>query len=221
MLEKSGQSLINPLNFDEVALIPFAITNYYSNLNGGRVYVQLNAKAKPGVSMDEYKDEITGIMRSSRKLKPVEGDNFSLNELSLLNNAMDGVFGALRVAGLIIGGFSILVGIFSVANIMFVSVKERTHLIGIKKAVGARKGVILMEFLIESTVLCIIGGIMGLILVFLVLKGISYFSSFAMYLDLKNLLIGLGLSVVVGLLAGVIPAIRAARMMPVEAIRQG
>lgn len=221
VLEKSGQSLINPLNFDEVALIPFAITNYYSNLNGGRVYVQLNAKAKPGVSMDEYKDEITGIMRSSRKLKPVEGDNFSLNELSLLNNAMDGVFGALRVAGLIIGGFSILVGIFSVANIMFVSVKERTHLIGIKKAVGARKGVILMEFLIESTVLCIIGGIMGLILVFLVLKGISYFSSFAMYLDLKNLLIGLGLSVVVGLLAGVIPAIRAARMMPVEAIRQG
>lgn len=221
VLEKSGKSLINPLNFDQVALIPFAITNYYANLNGGWVYIQMNSKAKSGVSIAEYKDEITGILRGTRKLKPIEDDNFSLNELSLLNKTFDTVFGTLRIAGLIIGGFSILVGIFSVANIMFVSVKERTHLIGIKKAVGAKSKVILMEFLLESTVLCVIGGLMGLALVYLVLKAISHFSSFEMYLDLNNLVIGLLLSVVVGLLAGVIPALQASRMMPVDAIRQG
>lgn len=114
-----------------------------------------------------------------------------------------------------------MVGIFSVANIMFVSVKERTNLIGIKKAVGATRNIILLEFLIESTVLCIIGGVLGLILVYIVLAIVSKFADFHMAMSMSNVLVGLILSAVVGLMAGVIPAFLAARLMPVDAIRQG
>jgi len=221
VLAKSGKSLINPLNFDQAAIIPFTLTSYFANLNGGRVFVQLNAKAKKGVKLADYRDEITGILRSVRQLKPKEENNFALNELSLLNNAFDSIFSVMRLAGLIIGGFSILVGIFSVANIMFVSVKERTNLIGIKKAVGATRNIILLEFLIESTVLCIIGGVLGLILVYIVLAIVSKFADFHMAMSMSNVLVGLILSAVVGLMAGVIPAFLAARLMPVDAIRQG
>jgi putative ABC transport system permease protein len=151
----------------------------------------------------------------------MDESNFAINELSMLNKIFDSVFGVLKLAGLIIGGFAILVGMFSVANIMFVSVKERTHIIGIKKAIGATRNVILLEFLIESVVLCILGGILGLIFVFGVLKVASALTEFEMTLSISNILVGLVLSILVGILAGVIPAFNAAKMDPVEAIRQG
>lgn len=171
------------------------------------------------MNIEDLKDELTMIMRSERRLKPIEDDNFALNELSMLDKLFDNVFGVLKLAGLIIGGFAILVGMFSVANIMFVSVRERYHIIGIKKALGAARSVILLEFLIESVVLCIIGGIGGLIMVFLVLKISSALTDFEMVLSVTNILRGMLLAVIVGILAGIIPALKASKLDPVEAIR--
>ena len=132
---------------------------------------------------------------------------------------MDGVFGVLNTAGGLIGIFALIVGMFSVANIMFVSVKERTNLIGVKKALGAKRYVILIEFLIESVILCIIGGLFGMGLIWLLLTGISKAIDFPLYLDMGNALFGLSVSIITGILAGVIPALQAANMDPVVAMR--
>jgi putative ABC transport system permease protein len=129
------------------------------------------------------------------------------------------IFAVMNTVGIIIGGFAIIVGIFSVANIMFVSVKERTSIIGIKKALGARKGVILLEFLIESVILCVIGGAIGLGIVMLILKVLSMAIDFEMFVSTQNILIAIIGAVVIGVLAGFIPALQAARMDPVEAMR--
>jgi len=136
-----------------------------------------------------------------------------------LTQVLDSVFGVLNLAGFIIGIFALIVGMVSVANIMFVSVKERTSLIGIKKAIGAKRYVILLEFLLEAIVLCIIGGLVGLVLVFISLKAVSALSSFKMSLSFANMLVGIGASVIVGIIAGIIPASQASKMDPVEAIR--
>jgi putative ABC transport system permease protein len=129
------------------------------------------------------------------------------------------VFGVINIAGLFIGGFAIFVGMFSVANIMFVSVKERTNIIGIKKALGAKKYVILIEFLVESVVLCLIGGIIGIILVYLASLAASAIFEFKIFLSARNFSLGIGLALISGIFAGIIPALSAARMEPVEAMR--
>ncbi|MBL0118278.1 MAG: ABC transporter permease [Saprospiraceae bacterium] len=221
VIAKTGKSLINPLDFDEACLVSYKTAQFYINLRGGSFFASINAKAKKGIDIADFRDEITGLLRAERRIKPMDESNFAINELSMLNKIFDSVFGVLKLAGLIIGGFAILVGMFSVANIMFVSVKERTHIIGIKKAIGATRNVILLEFLIESVVLCILGGILGLIFVFGVLKVASALTEFEMTLSISNILVGLVLSILVGILAGVIPAFNAAKMDPVEAIRQG
>ncbi len=139
--------------------------------------------------------------------------------MSMLTSILDGVFVVLSFVGSIIGAFAIVVGMFSVANIMFVSVKERTPLIGVKKALGAKHYVILLEFLIESVVLCILGGIFGLGLVYLVTLLLSAVAGFPIYLSWNNILLGVGISLLVGIVSGIIPAYMASRMDPVEAIR--
>ena len=128
-------------------------------------------------------------------------------------------FRVLNIAGIAIGFFAILVGMFSVANIMFVTVKERTNIIGIKKALGAKRSFILLEFLIEAIILCILGGIFGLAFVFITMKVISAVIDFDMYLSIQNATLGITLSIVIGLIAGFIPANQAAKMDPVEAMR--
>ena len=140
--------------------------------------------------------------------------------MSILTNILDKFFGVLNLVGIVIGFFAILVGMFSVANIMFVSVKERTNIIGIKKALGARQYFILLEFLIEAIILCVVGGILGLSLVYLILKVLSSVFGYVMFLSLKNILIGVSLSIFIGILAGFIPALNAAKMDPVVAIRK-
>ena len=134
---------------------------------------------------------------------------------------MDGFFGIMYLVGGIIGGFALFVGMFSVANIMFVSVKERTNIIGIKKALGAKKYVILLEFLIEAIILCLIGGAVGLLMVIGALNLFSMIPdvAFKMYLSTDNAIFGITVSIIIGILAGVIPAFLAARMDPVSAIR--
>ena len=166
------------------------------------------------------KDEITGVLRAQRHLKPREDTNFSLNTLSVLSNLFDGVFGVLNLAGLVIGGFALIVGMFSVANIMFVSVRERTNIIGIKMALGAKRWFIMLEILIEAIVLCILGGLIGLLFIWLVTAAITAVLDFQINLSLNNIIWGIGTSIIVGVASGVIPAAQASRMDPVEAIRK-
>ncbi|MBK8627688.1 MAG: ABC transporter permease [Saprospiraceae bacterium] len=219
-LESEGDNAFNFINFDDVIWLGYNSVKKYINVkeesNVGRM---LNIKAKDGTDIQELKGEIAGIIRAVRRQKPLEADNFALNELSMLSEVLDSVFKVLNIAGLIIGIFALIVGMVSVANIMFVSVKERTSIIGIKKALGAKRYIILMEFLIESIILCIIGGLIGLILVYVSLFLISLAIPFKMSLSLLNVTIGVGTSIAVGIIAGIIPASQASGMNPVEAIR--
>lgn len=220
VLKEEGESLVQINNFDEVLIMPYEMAKKVANVKSKFFFgVLLAVKAKEGVSTQALKDELTGVLRVSRKLRPREDNNFALNSISMIASALDSFFGSLNVASWIIGGFAIFVGMFSVANIMFVSVKERTNIIGIKKALGAKRSVILSEFLIEAIVLCIIGGLLGLFLVFIVLKALSGVMPYAVYLNAQNILFGMSLSVIIGIIAGLIPAYQAAQMDPVEAMR--
>jgi len=197
-----------------------SLANRYVNIKEGhRFGAMINVKGQSGILSEDITSEIRGVLRTRHRLKPKEADDFALNEVTLLQNGVDKVFLTLNIAGSFIGVFALLVGMFSVANIMFVSVKERTGLIGVKKALGAKKYVILLEFLIESIVLCLIGGLMGLLLVGGCLYGISKVIDFSLYLSVENIVIGLGVSIFTGILAGFIPAYQAAKMNPVVAIR--
>jgi len=219
-LKSEGDNMFNFINFDEVMWMGFnSIKKFVNVKDDSSVGKLMNIKAKPNVSLAELKDEVAGIIRAERRLKPKEKDNFALNELSMLSQILDKVFGVLNIAGFLIGIFSLVVGMFSVANIMFVSVKERTSIIGIKKALGAKRYIILLEFLIEAIVLCLIGGAIGLVIVFITLKLVSAVIPFQMNLSLTNTLIGVVSSIVVGIIAGIFPAIKASGMDPVEAIR--
>ncbi|MFZ1457128.1 MAG: ABC transporter permease [Saprospiraceae bacterium] len=219
-LESEGDNVFNFLNFDEVIWIGFKTAKKYVNVRDeSTVGRMLNIKAKPGVPMEDFKGEMASIIRAVRRLRPLEKDNFALNELSMLSQVLDSVFGVINIAGFIIGLFALVVGMFSVANIMFVSVKERTGIIGIKKALGAKRYIILMEFLIEAIILCVIGGIIGLCLVAITLKVISMVIPFSMSMSMTNMIIGVGASIIVGIISGILPALQASGMDPVEAIR--
>ncbi|MBP9193886.1 MAG: ABC transporter permease [Saprospiraceae bacterium] len=220
VLKSEGENVFNFINFDDVLWVGYPnITRFVNTNDESTVGRMLCAKALPGVEMSDFKGELTGIIRSNRRLSPREDNNFSINELSMLSQVMESVFGVINIAGFIIGIFALIVGMFSVANIMFVSVKERTSIIGIKKAIGAKRFVILLEFLIESIVLCLIGGLIGLGLVYVILKVISSAIPFEMGISFANMVIGVLSSIIVGIIAGIIPAIRASGLDPVEAIR--
>ena len=220
VLKQSGKDILKFYNYDDCTMIGFetarSMVNIKSNSNWGS---NLQVKAGDGVTEQQLKDDIVITLRKSRFLKPREGDNFALNSMTILADLFNSVFAALGVAGMVIGGFALVVGVFSVANIMFVSVKERTNIIGIKKALGAKSWVIMLEFLIESIVLCLIGGLMGLIIVWLALKGLSVVSDFEMYISYKNMFFTFLVAAISGVIAGFIPARQAANMDPVEAIR--
>ena len=194
----------------------FINTKGQNRMSVGKVLI---VQADEGITLAELKDEITGTLRSVRRLHPTEEDNFALNELSMINSVIDNVFGVVNVAGLFIGLFALIVGMISVANIMFVSVKERTSIIGIKKALGAKRYMILAEFLIESIILCVVGGFFGLLFVYGALKAISSAIPFDMWLSTQNAATGVIVSIIVGIIAGFIPASQASRMDPVEAMR--
>jgi len=178
----------------------------------------INVKAKPDADRDEFVAELEGIMRTLHRLKPMEENDFAINEVSLISNRFDIFFKVFNLAGWIIGGFSILVGGFGIANIMFVSVKERTKIIGIQKAIGAKKYFILLQFIFEAMVLSLLGGVIGLILVFIGTAIFSAASSMTISLTLSNVILGLTISGVIGILAGFIPALSASRLDPVEAM---
>jgi putative ABC transport system permease protein len=204
---------------DEFILIPVNYLNQFVDVSSERFSPNIMAKARPGISNVEMIDDITGVMRAVRRLKPYADDNFAINEASLITKGFDGLFAIIKLAGWIIGGFSILVGGFGIANIMFVSVRERTSIIGIQKAMGAKNYFILWQFLFEAVLLSLIGGAIGLLLVFTGTSIVASISEFDFTLTLANILLGLNVSAIIGLVSGFIPAWSASRLDPVEAIR--
>ena len=218
LFAKEVKTLIQNTN-DDLVMVPYQYLVSKVKVDGFQVEPAILVKAKDGVPLDELKDEIRGVMRADRRVRPSQEDNFALNQISVISNQLSQLFGVLDVVALIIGGFAILVGGFGIANIMFVSVRERTNLIGIKKALGAKNYFILLEFLIEAIILSIIGGLIGLVLVFFTVQGLSAAIDFKLTLDLKNIIWGISTSAIIGFIAGIIPAIVAARMRPVDAIR--
>jgi putative ABC transport system permease protein len=204
---------------DEMVILPVNYMNSFIDVNNDRYNPAILAKGKPGFSNEEIIDELRGAMRGIRRIKPAAEDNFALNQSSLLSTQFDSLFTIIKIAGWIIGGFAILVGGFGIANIMFVSVKERTSIIGIQKALGAKNYFILLQFLVEAIFLSLMGGILGLLLVL----GISWIASQGTELNLlltySNIMLGINVSVIIGLIAGFVPAWSAARLDPVEAIR--
>ena len=175
--------------------------------------------AKPHVTNPQMIDELTGIMRSIRKLPPSADDSFALNETDIINKGFDQLFAVIALVGWIIGGFSLLVGGFGVANIMFVSVKERTNQIGIQKSLGAKNFFILLQFLFEAVFLSIIGGIVGLIIVYILTFVISSLFNFELILTIGNIALGIFVSAIIGLISGFLPSWSASRLNPVEAMR--
>ena len=171
------------------------------------------------LSSKALKDELTGTVRAVHKLSPKKEDDFSLNDVNDFSAAISQAFVSLNMGGWAIAALSLIVGMFGVANIMFVSVRERTSQIGLKKAVGAKSGVILAEFLLESAFLCIIGGLIGLTLVFLLSQLLTVALDFPVYVSTNNMILAIIICIIVGILAGFIPARQAAKMDPVAAIR--
>lgn len=178
-------------------------------------------KPVKGVDMDAYKAEVAQKLRAIRGMKAGEIDNFFVNVLSGFTDFIDGILGQMNVVGWIISGFSLLVGGFGIANIMFVSVKERTNLIGIQKSLGAKNRFILFQFLFEAIILSVIGGIIGLLMVWGIALVLTKVLDFEFVLSFGNIILGTTLAAIIGLISGILPAISAANLDPVEAIRTG
>jgi putative ABC transport system permease protein len=179
----------------------------------------LIVKGAENTTTDALSQELRGVMRQIRKLSPLQEDNFSLNSVEAFSKAISDSFVTINIVGSIIGGISLIVGMFGIANIMFVTVKERTPIIGLKKAIGAKKGTILFEFLLEASILCILGGAIGLLLVYILTLILSGPLDFPVYLSAPMIFTTVCICLAVGILAGIIPASRAAKMDPVKAIR--
>jgi putative ABC transport system permease protein len=218
VLKKEGKGGISDNGMDELTLVSMEFGKSFINMHNSFLESQLMIKAKPGVDLQELSDETTMILRAARSLHPEETTNFSVNQASMLSQGLDSIFVAINIGGWIIGGFAILVGGFGIANIMFVSVRERTNIIGIQKALGAKKFFILQQFLVESMLLSIIGGLLGIFLIFIATLVVNYLWDMNMYLTIGNISLAIFISATIGIVAGYAPANAAAKMNPVEAI---
>jgi len=221
VIKREGQSFLGTPSNDFSVLIPYhSFRKLYQTGTGRWNELQSTIGIKGSetdLGLVELENEIKGLMRSRRGLRPIEKDNFALNRPEAIMNAIGKLFDVVGWAGWIIGGFSILVGGFGIANIMFVSVKERTSIIGLQKSLGAKNYFILFQFLFEAIFLSLIGGLGGILLVFMLT--FIPFGSLEVTLSVKNIVLGLGVSSVIGLIAGIVPAAVAARLDPVIAIR--
>lgn len=220
ILTKKGESLFD-FGEDDRIFLPYPMFATMTSSNSLFSHREILVKPLPGVAKAMVRDEIVSSMRTMRKLKPVDEEDFSLNETSMLTQQTASLSGVLNVVGWVVGGLSILVGAFGVANILYVSVQERTPQIGIQKALGATRLFVLLQFLGESVMLTLLGGCVGMIFVWFTGALVSKFSSFELMLTTGNIVYGLIISSVVGVVSGLAPAWSAARMNPVDAIRSG
>lgn len=220
VLKKQGSSMFGDSD-DSSAFIPVNFVRKMYGDNNPNLTNVIIFKPEKGVDMEAYKSEISQKLRSFRGLKSGEIDNFFINVFSGFLDLIEGIIGKMNVVGWIISGFSLLVGGFGIANIMFVSVKERTNLIGIQKSLGAKNRFILFQFLFEAIILSVLGGIIGLFMVWVIALILTNVLEFEFVLGMKNILLGTGLAAIIGLISGILPAIAASKLDPVEAIRTG
>jgi putative ABC transport system permease protein len=217
VIKKQGNQMLGGWQFDQAIVMPYRFAR--TIMDERRAEPLILVQGKDNVNNVVLKDDLKGAMRAINKLSPQQEDNFSLNDVNEWSKAFEAAFSGINMGGMVIGGISLIVGLFGVANIMFVSVKERTSQIGLKKAIGAKSRIIVIEFLLEAVFLCLIGGLIGLILVFGLTKLLTDAFNFPVYISTSNLIAAVGICFVVGVLAGIIPAINASRLNPVVAIR--
>jgi putative ABC transport system permease protein len=217
VVEKQGSSMIGGFSYDVACMVPYQYFASIFNPDNSNPYIMV--QAKPGVPSKALQDELNGVMRQLRKLSPTQEDNFTCNDVAQFKDQIEKVFGSINQGGWAIAGLSLIVGAFGVANIMFVTVRERTSQIGLKKAIGAKSSTILYEFLLESAFLCIIGGLVGLFLVWMLTLALSAVLPFPIIIAPSIIFLALSLCIVLGVISGIIPASIAAKMNPVEAIR--
>lgn len=222
VLKKFGNSMFGD-SPDEKGFVPANFVRRFTNGGTEGIPGAIVIKPKKDVDIDAFEEVLKQKFRSHRGLKFEDPDDFFVNKLSGLTDFIDNIIGILTLAGAVIGGFSILVGGFGIANIMFVSVKERTSLIGIQKSLGAKKPFILFQFLFEAVILCLIGGAVGILFVWIatIIASSVVGDSFTFVLSVGNIVFGAAVAVIIGLVAGIIPAWQASRLDPVEAIRTG
>jgi putative ABC transport system permease protein len=218
VFKKEGESILGGSS-DTQVLIPINYARSLIDIKSEELNPNILVRAKPGISNEDLIDELTGLMRSMHKLKPKVEDDFALNQTSLISNQFDSLFGVVGIVGWVIGGFSILVGGFGIANIMFVSVKERTNIIGIQKSLGAKNYFILSQFLFEAVFLSLIGGLIGLLVVYLITLFGGDIVGMEITLSKSNIILGFTISILIGVISGFIPAYGASQLDPVEAIR--
>jgi putative ABC transport system permease protein len=216
--QREGTSMLGGGSMDEMVLLPINYARTFYNIRSDQMNPMIMVKAAAGVPNQEMIDELRFILRAARRLSPATDDNFALNQASAISRGLDQIFVMINIVGWIIGGFSILVGGFGIANIMFVSVKERTNIIGIQKSLGAKNYFILLQFLYESVLLAITGGALGLIFIFIGTLLVSNLTEFTITLTMANIVLGLFISALIGIIAGYAPAYSASRLNPVEAI---
>jgi putative ABC transport system permease protein len=217
VIEKQGQSIFDIWQFDDSMILPYRFMKQL--IRDEDANPKIIVQAKGNMSIPAFKDELTGAMRSIHKLAPGAEDDYALNDIESLSKSTESFFSSLNKGGWAIAALSLIVGMFGVANIMFVTVRERTGQIGLKKAIGAKKSTILSEFLLESSFLCIIGGLIGLLAVFILAAIFSTMFSFKVFVPLNIIGLAVGICIFVGIVAGIIPAVTAARLDPVVAIR--
>lgn len=218
VFEKEGEDMLD-ISADKYILMPLNFARNVIDLEDERYGPQITVKGKDGIAVNELESELRGLMRSVHRLSPREEDDFALNKSTILTAQLDQMFGIINFAGAFIGGFSILVGGFGIANIMFVSVKERTNIIGIQKSLGAKNYFILLQFLFEAVALCLMGGIIGLAIVYLLTILGRTLADVTIIVDSGKVVLTILLSTCIGLISGFIPAFMASRLDPVEAIR--
>ena len=216
VVAKTGRSMTG-MDYDQSIFLPFRFARNLVNERNSSPRIIVTANKN--VSSQALANDLEGVMRSIRKLSPKQDDNFAINQISGASERVSSVFANINIGGWAIGILSLVVGAFGIANIMFVTVKERTPIIGLKKAIGAKKRSILSEFLLESAIICILGGIIGLILVYLLTVVLTSVFNFPVFISGGILFLAISLCIIIGILAGIIPALSASRLDPVVAIR--
>ncbi|MGC8804128.1 MAG: ABC transporter permease, partial [Bacteroidales bacterium] len=217
VLKKEGAGLVGG-SLDNLVLLPMTYARNIFDIRSDNLNPFIMVKARDNVPLEQLREELRSFLRKRHGLKPEQKDDFSINQASMIIAGINQIFRVIHLAGWVIGGFSLLVGGFGIANIMFVSVKERTNQIGIQKALGAKNVFILLQFMFEGVILALLGGLVGILLVFILVQLARVVIDFQLTFTLANISFGLAVSSIVGIIAALWPAYTAARLNPVEAI---